>query len=142
VSSRACSLDFVLALVCGVALCAMLAQSAHGQPIITTTTSTTAGTSAGCPPHFETSVTTTTTIGPATILIGENQSQTYFVPAGTQNINTNTHTESFACTTSVPTLSGRALEYQTILLLAAGAIAWRFRRRASGKFGAGRRRPP
>lgn len=45
--------------------------------------------------HTETSVTTQTTIGPATILIGEEQSQTFFVAAGTININVNTHTESF-----------------------------------------------
>lgn len=43
----------------------------------------------------ETSVTTTTTFGPATILIGENQSQSFFVAAGSVNINTNTHTENF-----------------------------------------------
>lgn len=42
-----------------------------------------------------TSVTTSTTFGPGTILIGPDQSQTFFVPAGTMNINTNTHTESF-----------------------------------------------
>jgi len=41
------------------------------------------------------SVTTTTTIGPGTILIGENQSETFFVAAGTVNLNINTHTESF-----------------------------------------------
>jgi hypothetical protein len=45
--------------------------------------------------HTETSTTTTTTVGPATILIGKDQSQTYFVPAGTVNVNTNTHTEYF-----------------------------------------------
>lgn len=45
--------------------------------------------------HSETSVTTTTAIGPATILIGEDQSQTFFVAAGTVNVNTNTHTENF-----------------------------------------------
>ena len=45
--------------------------------------------------HDETSVTTTTTIGPATILIGDDQSQTFFVPGGALNINTHTHTESF-----------------------------------------------
>jgi len=43
----------------------------------------------------EVSVTTQTTFGPATILIGESQSQTFFVAAGTTNINTNTHTETF-----------------------------------------------
>jgi len=41
------------------------------------------------------SVTTETTFGPGTILIGPDQSQTFFVPPGTTNVNTNTHTESF-----------------------------------------------
>lgn len=39
------------------------------------------------------SITITTTVGPNTILIGDNQSQTFFVAAGTTNINTNLHTE-------------------------------------------------
>jgi hypothetical protein len=37
-----------------------------------------------------TTVTTATTIGPQTILIGNDQSQSFFVQAGTENINTNT----------------------------------------------------
>ena len=45
--------------------------------------------------HEETSVTTSTTFGPGTILIGEDQSETFFVAPGTMNINTNTHTERF-----------------------------------------------
>ena len=45
--------------------------------------------------HIETSVTTTTTFGPATILVGEDQSVPFIVDAGTLNINTNTHTQSF-----------------------------------------------
>ena len=45
--------------------------------------------------HTEVFVTTTMTTGPAVILVGEDQSQTHFVPAGTVNVNTNTHTESF-----------------------------------------------
>jgi hypothetical protein len=44
--------------------------------------------------HTETSVTSTTTFGPATILIGPNQSQTFFA-AGSTNVNVNTHTEYF-----------------------------------------------
>jgi outer membrane autotransporter protein len=42
-------------------------------------------------------LTTTTelSIGPATILIGRNQSVTAFFPAGTTNLNTNVHTENF-----------------------------------------------
>lgn len=45
--------------------------------------------------RIETAVTTTLTFGPGVILIGPNQSQTFFVPAGTVNFNTNTHTEYF-----------------------------------------------
>ena len=45
--------------------------------------------------HDEQTVTTTASLGPGTILIGDDQSQTFFVQAGTTNYNTNTHTESF-----------------------------------------------
>ncbi|MBL8662449.1 MAG: hypothetical protein JNM29_06455, partial [Candidatus Odyssella sp.] len=45
--------------------------------------------------HASTTVTTTTTFGPATILIGPDQSQTFFVAAGTTNVNTNTHFARF-----------------------------------------------
>jgi uncharacterized protein YhjY with autotransporter beta-barrel domain len=45
--------------------------------------------------HQEQSVSTTQSIGPGTILIGENQSETFFVVGGTTNFNTNTHTETF-----------------------------------------------
>jgi uncharacterized protein with beta-barrel porin domain len=45
--------------------------------------------------HIETSVTTTTTFGPAVILIGPEQCCTFFVLPGTTNVNVNTHTESF-----------------------------------------------
>lgn len=45
--------------------------------------------------HTQTSTTTTTTLGPATIFIGPDQSLAFSVVAGTQNINTDTHTESF-----------------------------------------------
>lgn len=38
--------------------------------------------------------TTTSAIGPQTILVGEEGSQSFFVPAGTVNFNTNTHTET------------------------------------------------
>ena len=41
--------------------------------------------------------------GPATILIGEDQSQTYLVPAGVTNVNTNTHTETFVTRTTSTT---------------------------------------
>lgn len=40
-------------------------------------------------------VTSTVAFGPATILIGPEQSVTFFVAAGTLNVNINTHTESF-----------------------------------------------
>ncbi len=56
--------------------------------------------------HTETSVTTTTAIGPGTIMIGPDQSQTFFVAPGTTNINTNTHTQSFF--NDITTLSGGA----------------------------------
>ena len=47
------------------------------------------------PDHIQTTTTTTTTIGPATAYVGPDQSQAFSVVAGTQNINTDTHTESF-----------------------------------------------
>lgn len=56
----------------------------------------------------ETSVTTSTTFGPATILIGEDQSQTFFVAAGTVNFNTNTHTENFINDLYQTTINHRA----------------------------------
>lgn len=45
--------------------------------------------------HTEQSVTTTQALGPTSILIGDEQSQTFFVAAGTVNYNTNTHTQTF-----------------------------------------------
>ena len=51
----------------------------------------------------ETAVTTQTTFGPGTILIGEDQSQTFFVADGTTNVNTNTHTETFVSRTTTTT---------------------------------------
>ena len=42
-----------------------------------------------------TSVSNTTTIGPGTVLFGTDQLMQFFVVAGNQNINTNTHTETF-----------------------------------------------
>jgi hypothetical protein len=88
------------------------------------------------------SVTTTTTFGPATILIGEDQSQTFFVAAGTMNINTNTHTETFVndlfLTTqaygllavdarAIPTLSEWAQLGMAALLVLGGLAALRRR---------------
>jgi fibronectin-binding autotransporter adhesin len=43
----------------------------------------------------ETIATTDIAFGPGVILIGPNQSQTFFVQDGTINLNTNTHTETF-----------------------------------------------
>lgn len=48
---------------------------------------------------IETTVTTTVAFGPATILIGPDQSITFFVAPGTTNVNTNTHSEFFYHTT-------------------------------------------
>ena len=53
----------------------------------------------------QTTVTTDTTFGPATILIGEDQSVTFFVAPGTLNINTNTHTETFVTQTFQTTIT-------------------------------------
>ena len=86
-----------------------LAQFAVGGGSGTTTftTSTTTSTTAvparpDCPPgtvdHTETSVTTSTSLGPGTIFIGPNQSVPFFVAAGNDNFNTNVHTETFLCT--------------------------------------------
>ncbi len=43
----------------------------------------------------EDTVTSETTLGPATILVGEDLSETFMIAAGTVHINTNTHTETF-----------------------------------------------
>lgn len=43
-------------------------------------------------------VTTTLSTGPSTVLVGEDQSEEFFVAAGTTNLNTNTHTETFVNT--------------------------------------------
>ncbi len=49
------------------------------------------------------SISTNLSIGPGTILIGEDQSQTFFVAQGTTNLNTNTHTETFVHNTYTAT---------------------------------------
>lgn len=99
-----------------VALGVGLLQAAGAQTF-TTTTSTTSGTSSGCPAHVEVTITTETTFGPATILIGENRSQVYFVAAGATNVNTNTHTQSFVCAAPVPMLAGWSVGLLAMLLL-------------------------
>jgi IPTL-CTERM motif len=106
-----------------------------GGGTITTTTSTTHHTThsaaADCVAHAETTVTQTTSLGPGTILIGEDQSATFFVAAGTTNINTNTHTEFFICdATPIPTLSEWAQIGMAALLLGGGLLALR---RGSGQ---------
>ena len=103
------------------------------------TTSTTHHTSTESPPacspvgssRTETSVTVTEAIGPTTILIGEDQSVPFFVPAGTDNLNTNTHTETFVCIPAVPALPPPALFSGGLLL--AGLGAWRLRRSSRGR---------
>ena len=60
------------------------------------------------PDHTQTSTTTTTTVGPATIFIGPDQSQAFSVVAGTQNINTDTHTESFVNQVYQTTVTNRS----------------------------------
>ncbi|MFN8018847.1 MAG: hypothetical protein U0P45_12080 [Acidimicrobiales bacterium] len=103
----------------GLLLVGQVASAQTVPPTETTTTSTTHHTTAtsevlppeepcngashevqvGVEESTQESVTTDKSIGPATILIGEDQSVTYFVPAGTTNLNTNTHTETFVHTT-------------------------------------------
>lgn len=91
-----------------------------------TTHHTTHSTAADCVAHTETSITTTTTFGPATIMIGEDQSQAFFVAAGTLNVSTNTHTEPFVCdATPIPTLSEWAQIGMVALLLGGGLLALR-----------------
>lgn len=53
----------------------------------------------GTESSLELTVTTDATVGPGTILIGEDQSVVFFVVPGTSNLNTNTHTETFVHTT-------------------------------------------
>ena len=63
----------------------------------------------------EVTITTDLTIGPGTVLIGADQSMTFFVAAGTSNLNTNTHTETFIHTLfqSSQSLSAGGLAYLT-----------------------------
>jgi hypothetical protein len=65
-------------------------------------------------------------LGPATISIGDNQSQSCFVEAGTQNINTNTDTHCVAA--SAPAISPRGLGLLFVGLIALGMR--RLRRRS------------
>jgi hypothetical protein len=110
---------------------------------ITTTNSTTTHTTytevsapAPCPLPLgvlnltETSVTTQTSFGPATILIGPEQSQTFFVAAGTMNINTNVHTQFFIdCVAAVPVMPPAALGGTTLIAVGLGVWAISRRRR-------------
>lgn len=69
------------------------------------------------------SISTDLSIGPGTILIGEDQSQTFFVAQGTTNLNTNTHTETFvhntytATTTNVTSYEVVGHKYVSPLIL-------------------------
>lgn len=51
----------------------------------------------------EVNVSTQLTIGPGTILVGEDQQDTVFIANGTTNLNTNTHTETFVLLREVTT---------------------------------------
>jgi hypothetical protein len=101
----------------------------------TTTTSTTHSTHTLSPPDcepvgssaFNTSVTSQTTFGPATILIGEDQSESYFVAAGTTNVNINTHTATFLCVAAVPVMPRSTMAALGLGLTFLGV--WRLRRR-------------
>jgi hypothetical protein len=59
-------------------------------------------------------------------MIGEDQSQSFFVAAGTTNLNTNTHTETFldVCdAAAIPTLSEWAQIGMAALLMGGGLLA-------------------
>lgn len=64
----------------------------------------------------EQTVTTTTASGPQTILVGDGQTVNCFIPAGTTNVNVNTHTETFAEDRFQVT------QTVTVTLLVAGAL--------------------
>jgi len=103
---------------------------ACAQNTVTTTTSTTHHTTiVACPPNTAgepQTVTTTSAIGPQTILIGEEGSQSFFVPAGTVNFNTNTHTEFLVCAAAaIPTLSEWGMILMTLMLAAVGLYSLR-----------------
>ena len=130
----------VLVLV-GLAVWSMQTGSVEGQGGSTTFTTstthhTTHDTAADCVAHTEISQTTLYTIGPATIMIGEDQSQTFFVAAGEDNFNTNTHTEIFVCdAVGIPTLSEWAQIGMAALLLGGGLLALRKQSAARGRSG-------
>lgn len=129
------SIAAAAALLCGVIGWWSTPTGAQGGSGTTTfTTSTTRHTTVvACPPgfaHEEISVSTTQSLGPGTIFIGENQSETFFVAAGTTNFNTNTHTETFVCALAaapIPTLSTWALMALVALMVAGGLLALRRR---------------
>jgi exosortase sorting signal-containing protein len=73
------------------------------------------------------------TIGPGTTTIGQCRSQTFVVTAGTINLNTNTHIETFvncvaAVSTAIPTLSTWAMIALVALMVAGGLLALHRRR--------------
>ncbi|MFN8018845.1 MAG: hypothetical protein U0P45_12070 [Acidimicrobiales bacterium] len=103
----------------GLLLVGQVASAQTVPPTQTTTTSTTHHTTAtsevlppeepctgashevqvGVEESTQETVTTTLSTGPSTVLVGEDQSEEFFVAAGTTNLNTNTHTETFVHTT-------------------------------------------
>ena len=104
----------------------------------TVTTSTSHHTSAGCPARTQDTVTVTVAFGPTTICIGNDGGDKtppncspgvlFTVAAGTENIDTNVHTETFVCdATAIPTLSEWAWIGMIGLLLAGGVLALRRR---------------
>jgi hypothetical protein len=101
-----------------------------------TTHHTTYSTAEDCTPHTQETAATTFIFGPATILIGEDQSIPFFVAAGSQNFNTNTHTETFVCdVAAIPTLSEWAQIGMAALLVGGGLLALRKQSAARGRSG-------
>jgi hypothetical protein len=84
---------------------------------------------------IERSVTTSLTEGPGTILVGEDQSQTCFVPNTNDNLNYHTHLEYFyqgvPCRAGAPTMSVAGYAALAGLLVALPAFRlWRRRDRS------------
>lgn len=115
-----------------------LAQSAN----TTFTNSTSSHTSLESPPacgpvgssRSVQTVTLEETVGPGTIIIGDrdNGGTAFDVLAGTNNVNVNTHTETFQCVAATAAPSVPALSWPALLGLAGtlGAVgAWRLTRR-------------
>lgn len=115
-----------------------------GTTTSTTSTShhTTYSTAENCTPHTQETVTTTQALGPGWICIGDDGGDKIYpncspgfpfnVAAGTTNINTNTHTETFVCSAEpIPTLSEWAQIGMAALLVGGGLLALRRTRQRS-----------